>query len=380
MLNKLNIYSCIVFFFLIPLQKEKHSYQNYYANNYSTIKHVVTVQHPGEKEPTKVVLTQVKNAAGITTEYFIDVQSVICLENVCKVIPVRMYWNAIGEYQRYTLQKGATLEKYEADVFAPKDYDKLHTILKNKKSPFKEVYIEDVLTVKNELSDNIDAISGATALDLAEENTVPGAALTCFTLWHWANGEIISITQQITASTATDAQLLTFINKKNTTYYTLALAELSKRKLYKNNFLNAIFKNLKETQKEVKPTINYLEGSPKNTYLKTIKKLFIKGSLTQKIAALKSIENTTHNIKPKYLDCISGYAGKLKTYQEIAALLQMLESKNYFSKKTADNLVPLLNSDFLIARGVYWYLRDKSLNPQQKKNVTNLKNQHKNKL
>lgn len=58
----------------------------------------------------------------------------------------------------------------------------------------------------------------------------------------------------------------------------------------------------------------------------------------------------------------------------------MLESKNYFSEKTADNLVPLLNSDFLIARGIYWYLRDKSLNPQQKKNVTNFKNQHKNKV
>ena len=376
MLGKLNIHMCIVILFLSILQKENHSYQD----NDNNIEHKVVLHHPGEKTPVKALLTQVKDKTGFTTEYFMDVESVICLENVCKIIPVRLYWNEIGEYQRYTLEQGATLEKYEADVFATEDYKKLHTILQNKNSPFKEVYIEDILTVKNEIADNVDAISGATALELDPEDTVPGAALTCFTLWHWANGEITPIIKQLTATTATNKQLIVFINTKSTTHYTLALEQLTQRNLYQKKYLEAIFKTLKSKKRPTKPTINYLETATEKDYLKYIKKLFYQGNVEQKIAALKSIAKTDSPTTPLYLDRISSYANTLQSYQEVVALLNMLEDKKHFSEQTANNLIPLLNADFLTARRVYWFLSNKKLTNTQNQKVIMFKNLYKNKI
>ncbi len=371
MLNKLHI--LIVIFFLIIFQKENH-------NNLNNIEYKVTIHHPGEKMPIKAVLTQVKDKAGFTTGYFMDVESVICLENVCKIIPVRLHWDDIGNYQRYELEELATLEKYEADVFTANDYKKLHRILLNKNSPFKEVFIDDILTVKNELSTNVDAISGATALELDTKDTVPGAALTCFTLWHWANGDVVTTIQQLTSKTASTKQLVAYIKTKKPTYYALALKELTHRKLYKKAYLDAIFKHINNSPAIVKPTITYFESSTKNGYFKNIKKLFIIGNSEQKIAALKSITLTNKQATPIYLESISSYANTLQTYQEVDALINMLEKKQYFSNQTANNLTPLLNGDFLTARRVYWFLSNKKLSNTQKQAVINFKKLYKNKI
>ena len=136
-------------------------------NSTKPIQHKIVVNHPGEKESVAVILNQNVDENGLPTDYYMDVQSVICLEQVCKVIPVRIFWNNLGEYQRYELENGATLEKYEDAIFDPEDYPKLHSILANIASPFKDVYIDEILTV---VDDESDAISGATALELDEED------------------------------------------------------------------------------------------------------------------------------------------------------------------------------------------------------------------
>ena len=128
-------YIKVVFWWLIPLFLIFNSVDNQKQFEFNEIKHSISIKHPGEEGTVEVVLIEVQNKNGLPVEYYMDVESVICLEEVCKVIPVTVFWNNIGEYKKYKLEEGATLEKYEANLFEPNDYKKIHTILQNKNSP-----------------------------------------------------------------------------------------------------------------------------------------------------------------------------------------------------------------------------------------------------
>ena len=230
----------------------------FYVDNQIVKEHNVLIKHPGEEKPIEVTLVEISNKEGLPVEYYMDVQSVICLQGVCKVILVRLYWDNIGNFKKYLLEEGKTLEKYKADLFDSSDYSKLHTILANPDSPFKDVRLNEVLTVVNELDTHeVDAISGATALELDEKDTVTGASLTCYTLWHWANGEIISIIKNITGNSASSDNLFNFLINENKTYFFVALEVLNKRKIYTNKFVETIIQQSFKDENLLKTSIQY---------------------------------------------------------------------------------------------------------------------------
>ena len=284
---------------------------------------------------------------------------------MCKVIPVRIYWNNIGVYQRYELERGATLEKYKSDIFEPKDYNKLDSILANPASPFKEVYYDEILTVVDELSEDVDAISGATALELDERDTVPGAALTCFTLWHWANGEIVSIIKNITGDAVSKQQLKAFLQDNDNSYYYLVLEQLTKRGIYLDEYLDLVLERVKENAVVIRPTIDYIETAPEEFYFEAIKRIFLMGNQPQKIAALKSIQNIEYIPTLDYLNSLGVNISTLDSFQETAAFLELMEIRENYSEKLINNILPLLDKDFLIARRAYWYLLNAPLSAVQ---------------
>ena len=85
----------IPLFLFSGLESNTHFYK---TNQYS-----ISINHPGEKESVTITLHQALDKNGIPIEYYMDVPSVICLEEVCKVIPVRLFWNDLGKYQKYEL-------------------------------------------------------------------------------------------------------------------------------------------------------------------------------------------------------------------------------------------------------------------------------------
>lgn len=361
MIDKLNVHFWAFLLFLMFFQNNSHFDQD----DVNTTQHKVMVNHPGEKILSEVVLTEVRDEKGLPVKYYMDVQSVLCLEKVCKVIPVRIYWNNIGVYQRYELERGATLEKYKSDIFEPKDYNKLDSILANPASPFKEVYYDEILTVVDELSEDVDAISGATALELDERDTVPGAALTCFTLWHWANGEIVSIIKNITGDAVSKQQLKAFLQDNDNSYYYLVLEQLTKRGIYLDEYLDLVLERVKENAVVIRPTIDYIETAPEEFYFEAIKRIFLMGNQPQKIAALKSIQNIEYIPTLDYLNSLGVNISTLDSFQETAAFLELMEIRENYSEKLINNILPLLDKDFLIARRAYWYLLNAPLSAVQ---------------
>jgi hypothetical protein len=374
MVSKFALY--IIFFFPFWMLFTNEHQANYLSNS---VEHHVFINHPGEKKPIKMVLIEVQNENGLPTEYYMDVESVICLKKVCKVIPVRLFWNNIGDYKKYELKKGATLEKYEADLFESADYDKLQHILSNSNSPFKDVSIGEILTVGG-ISDDIDAVSGATALELNEQDIVPGAALTCYTLWHWANGNVVSIIKETTGKSVSNSQLLEFLKTPNRTYFNIALKELTDRALFEESYIDAIFQSVFQDNSLLNSSIKYLESAPSEIYFSTLKQMVNNGSKAQKIAALKLLQNTKRAIFNDYWDTLVLDLNQWHSFQEISMFLELMQLKNPHSKVIINQILPLLESDIIIARRVYWYLKDKNLEMEQKQSVRQFYEINKNKL
>jgi hypothetical protein len=372
---KLHIILLIPFWMFFQIQVDVHE------NDFMKINHMVSVKHPGEEGVIDVILTEIQNKESLPIEYYMDVESVICLKEVCKVIPVRVFWNNLGIYQKYELKKNATLEKYEADLFEPQDYNKLHTVLSNIDSPFREVRLDEILTVVDEhAAEDVDAVSGATALELDEKDTVPGAALTCFTLWHWANGEVVSKIKKNTAETVSNEQLLDFLSIENSDYYEMALEQLAKRNVYEAKFIDTIIQGVTNDDKLLRVTFKYLETSPSEIYFSSVKKIFVNGNKLQKIAVAKSLQSTKYAISKKYLDSFGKDAQRLSSFQEVSAFLELMQSKNPSSTIIIEAIMPLLDGDFLIARRVYWFLSNQNLHLVQKETINNFYNKYKTKL
>lgn len=343
------------------------------------ITHKIAVHHPGKgiDNIENVNLIEEQNKKGIPLDFYMDVESVICLEKVCKVVSVRLYWNNIGEYQKYKLKKGVTLEKYEDDLFDKEDYKKLDKILATTDSPFKNVNIDEILTVVDIHDENVDAVSGATALELDEDETVPGAALTCYTLWHWANGDVIQIIRDISGKSFKEKHFKAFLNKNEAKYPFFALEQLAKNKIVSNELLDIVIDKASTHQEFLKPSINYFESLEATNYYSAIKKLFIKGDKAQKIASLNSMLNNKLQTPKGFLDNFSRYVSELDSYREVSTFLRLMENKNPNSAAVIKSIFPLLEKDLLTARRAYWFLKNKNLNKSQKNKINAFYEKHK---
>lgn len=371
----------ITFWYLIPLILIFNGMLPHWESRPNEIEHIISIKHPGEKHSIQATLTELQNEDGLPISYYMDVESVICLAEVCKVIPVTLYWNDIGEFQNYKLQSGATLEKYEADLFEPNDYKKLQTILENLNSPFKDVFIEDILTVPNTLNEEIDALSGATILELDEKDTVPGAALTCYTLWHWANGQIVSEIKNITGANLTSKQLLTYLNSTLENYQIFALNEITKRKEIKPDYIDILKKIVPNSSKKInKHVVKYIEFSRPEMYSELIGQLYSKVNNENRLLYLNSLLRSKKHSTSENYDVYTENIGLLTSYQEIDLILQILEQINMTSYQVEQITALLNHKNFLIARRVYWFLLNQEQSPSLQIKIKEFHTQNKEKL
>lgn len=373
--TKITLYCIITLLFIFNLETSQDK------SEYNEIRHEIFIKHPGEKYAVPTTLTEVQNKEGLPVEYHMAVESVICLAEVCKVIPVTLYWDNVGDYQRYELEKGATLEKYKADFFEPEDYKKLDRILKDNDSPFRDVFIEDIWNVPDTINENVDAISGATILQLDEKDTVPGAALTCYTLWHWANGNIVSVIKNQTGKSVSDQQLKVFISSEKEAHFNVALSALSERNLHSEDFTNFIIERVQNDDFLLREAFTYLDNIPNELYLKVVSKLFFNGDKPQKLAVIRSLKTSKNEISKSFYDELSSEFINLKSFQEVSTLIELMETKNPNSSIINKNVLPLLESEFLIARRAYWFLSNQeNLTSTQEKKLLVFQKKNKERL
>ncbi len=116
-----------------------------------------------------------------------DIHTAVCLDTLCRVVDITLYWEITGKYLGFSLPSGTQLTKKEHTPFSEKDYSRLNEILSDSSSQLRTFTPEDIHPVKKSVN-HTDGITGATLPDLASW-IVPEAAYSSYTLWHITYGE-----------------------------------------------------------------------------------------------------------------------------------------------------------------------------------------------
>ncbi len=88
-------------------------------------------------------------------------------------------------------------------VFTDDDYAKLQAILSDKNSLLEQLEPDHVVSPDRTALD-VDDVTAATPVSLGNA-VVSGSVYTCYTLWHWANGEVV---EQLAPATSRQTRTL----------------------------------------------------------------------------------------------------------------------------------------------------------------------------
>lgn len=339
--------------------------------SYKEIVHDVQIIHEGlsftQKQEEKLV--ELQDASGKAFQYYMDVQSVICLDHKCKVVRVRLFWDRLGFYNRYELAPGVTLEKTDGIPFTDADYKKLDRILADKQSTLKDYYKN-----QSHLSDHgsealvdVDAISGATS-GVDVNSVVEGAAWTSCTLWHWANGGVYDVIRGITASQMTTLELAQALTKEDEKSRQFIINELSLRKAYDKETVAGVLAAIGNSPSMVRPLLEYIEKAPQNIYFGAIQKLYAESDKSYRVLLLSSLQQFTTSNSVATFDWASQQLSNVDSFQELQLLLRIVEKQKPISDFAKAEAIKLLNHpQFLIARASYWFLNEKQVSADQTK-------------
>lgn len=322
----------------------------------------INVSHPAfeeEKNQEYVLNERVEEDGSLI--YCLDVESVICIDHICKIVPVRMYWNHLGQYKHFLLEEGIILEKGKGEPFSDGDYLMLHSILEDQNSPYRNVTYSQITKEKVLGEGELDAISGATAVMLSSENTIEGAAWTCFTLWHWANGNVVQKIRKVSGAYWSEKELLEFAMSEDYQVINYVIEELMRRKNYSPRMIESVVASTLSNQLYcMKMTISYLESAPDSLYEKYMMQLYIQSNSNFRIRLLQSIQ--AHIDLFRTFQPLITRISELHNYQEIDLILEIFGDVNTHSEAISEEVFSLLNHENnLIQRRAYWFLSKRKL-------------------
>ncbi|GAA3615345.1 FMN-binding protein [Flavivirga amylovorans] len=377
MISKIQI---IVFHSFILFAAFFLSKQNIGTKRDTIIKHDVAVLHPGidNTKPIQQTLFEVEKSYGGARIFYAEVESVVCGSKVCKVIPMRIYWDALGRYTHYEIAKGFNLEKEEGEPFAKEDHNKLHQILKDRNSVLKEYYKEELVSKAD--NNAVDALSGAT-ISIDPNAVVTGAVWTCYTLWHWANGSFVEKIRDITSKKSDTQLLLNYLTYGDKYYRELAIETFIKRKIYDDNTIKNVLKaaNIESMLQPI--TLAYLEQSSAKNYYSNINSFFEFADEKFRVTILNSLYKTAFKAPEPFYDAFSEQLLMTNNYQEINLILDLFKLKKHKSSKVVNEVLKLLDhKEFLISRRAYWFLNNITLSNNQKTRVLQFQKKYKSKL
>lgn len=320
--------------------------------------HEISIPHPG-KEGMVPNLQLIEVEGAKASHFYMDVISVYCSDSVCKIDTVRLFWNAWGKYMRYQLPSSIELEKAEGKPFLDDDYAKLQKILSDTQSPFSNLAIDDIIQ-RNDIDHGmeVDAYTGATVIELNPEETVEGAALTCFTLWHWANGNAQTHIRNITGNKLSTTDLVSLLNNKAIHTKNFALEQVLRKKLQDDHVTTAIIEQITKDESKywIDLRIQFIESLPEKTYLSSLLTLIEKAKKHERIQLLQSINNYELEVDESFLEALSPLTKDFETYREIDLFLNLIEKHEVKSNKVIQDIFSLLSKDILVARRAYWFL------------------------
>lgn len=332
------------------------------------IAHKVTFEHKGSKtgkdENNTLFEFPVKNDSESESAFYMDVRSVYCGEDICKIDPVRLHWDRLGIYHRYSLLNNVKLEKAFGEDFTLEDYDKLDRILNNKNAALGFLH-KDELIQEMPSGNAVDALSGAT-ITILKEDYVEGAIWTCYTLWHFVHGGVTHIIRDITGSTMTNGALNSLLKTGNVNEKHFAIEQLQRKKAFDTVSISNILlapsdvSILKRDRREInKAVIDYVNVLPRDKYFNAINSLINMHNSEITLLSLQSLISSSFETPKHFYDELSEQLSTMTLYQEIDLFLALIKLKAVNSKILLANISRLLSHQrFTIARRVYWFLTE----------------------
>lgn len=116
--------------------------------------------------------------------YYAELLTPVCEDSICELLRLEVYWDLLGNYLGFDTIATYPLTKYDHSPFSAADYQKLDVLLKTPLPALESMKLSEL--VSKEDSANVDAHSGATALEVKNE-VVEGAAYSCHVMWHIMN-------------------------------------------------------------------------------------------------------------------------------------------------------------------------------------------------
>ncbi len=165
----------------------------------------------------------VYNAQDLPDYYFSHVKTPVCEDSLCHLVEIDLYWDLLGNFQKYEVPPHWPLTKFDHEEFSEQDYEKLQKILVDKHSLLADQKVEDLIDKNTKLvSAEVDAVTGATKKSV-EKAVVSGAVYTVHTLWHIVNGEIAQKIPRHTEGLWNDTLLQYFLHSTHYPYIYYAL-------------------------------------------------------------------------------------------------------------------------------------------------------------
>ncbi len=359
-----------------------------------SVAHRIVVKHPGidANKPQAYSLSQVLDERGHPVGYSMEMDSVVCTENLCKIVTVTMDWDALGKYSGYSVAAGSVLEKalipdenatpkkktaesvpLERDqawtAFTEEDHVKLHQILSDRSSILKDQQLSDLTSYRDK--SRVDAMSGATPLTV-RESVVQGAALSSYHLWHWANGEVCGIARELTHQNCSEELLLKYLASDDSRYTLFALEHLQQHQLFAPSIVSAVIDLMSRGEDaQIDSGLAYLRLAfpDQDALYENLSRIFEQSSGETRIQLLGLLDADA-SISGAQIDKLSVGLAKTDSYYELHLFLGLVEKHKHVSEQLLVRVSRFLESEnFFVARRAYGFLEKQMLNEQLTRQV-----------
>jgi hypothetical protein len=165
-----------------------------------------------------------------------NIHTAVCIDSLCRLVDIRLFWEITGKFIGYSLPSGGELTKREHTPFSETDYNKLIEILSDSASQLGFYTLNEIHPVKQSVN-KVDGTTGATTPDLTSW-IVPQAAYTSFTIWHLTYGATRDSVMAYSRKHLLSTQILSNLLQTSDPYnQKKALEWISESKLSDNQFI-----------------------------------------------------------------------------------------------------------------------------------------------
>ena len=324
-------------------------------------------------------LTVYFDTEGFPSGYSMELINKVCLDDVCKLVEVTMYWDAIGFYKGLEYPEGKPLTKVEHEPFVPADYEKLDSILKDRESILDDHELGFLASEKDDKRpegenddeyQEVDGVSKATP-GAVKEAVVKDAAWTTWVLWKYANTELVPIMQRMTKSQFSPEFLIHLLDSKDWRKIEFVLSHLTKQEPVPHQYLDKVVKLMPSAGIDhIELVIEYLrKASPdKNTCYRKLIGTFAELNGYNAALVIELLESDPQ-LEKEILEELTASLEN-QDYYPMHMALRLIESREFFSKTVESNIVKLLQAkDFFIARRASDFLSNKKLSAPAKKKL-----------